>query len=176
MSWLDDLSAAGADAHVTSAGEIGARAGSGEWSAVNVARSQLERIRLLSDKYKFFGFVDEEEALAAAAEIDRVEHQGGEPGPFWGVADARKDFLPTKGKVTTPGSAALRDWVPTEDSPVVERLRQAGGILLGNTTTSELAHAARATGARSARLPVARVPTPMVEAPRLNSHGAATRL
>lgn len=160
MSWLDDLSAAGADAHVTSAGEIGARVGSGEWSAVNVARSHLERIRLLNDKYKFFCFAYEEEALAAAAEIDRMEHQGGEPGPFWGVADARKDFLPTKGKVTTPGSAALRDWVPTEDSPVVERLGQAGGLLLGNATSSKLAHAARPTVARSTRLPVRSSPNP----------------
>jgi mandelamide amidase len=87
-------------------------------------------------------------------------NQGGEPGPFWGVADALKDFLPTKGKVTTPGSEALRDWVPTEDSPVVERLGQAGGILLGNTTSSKLAHAARPTGARSTRLPVRSCPNP----------------
>lgn len=140
MSWLEDLGAAGFDRPVPSAVEIAARVGSGEWSAVDVVRSHLERIRLLNEKYKFFCFIYEDEALAEAAEIDRMVRQGGEPGPFWGVPYALKDFTPTKGRVTTLGSQAFKDWVPTEDPPIVERLRQAGGILLGKTTTSELAH------------------------------------
>ena len=140
MSWLDDLSAAGVDTHMASAVEIGARVGSGEWSAVDVARSHLARIRLLNEKYRFFCFVYEDEALTAAAEIDRMVRQGREPGPFWGVPYALKDFTPTKGRVTTLGSVAFKDWVPTDDPPVVERLHRAGGVLLGKTATSELAH------------------------------------
>jgi len=140
VSWLDDLRVSGADSHLTGAVEIASRVGRGEWSAVAVASSHLERIRLLNQKYNFFCFVYEEEALATAAEIDRMVQQGRTPGPFWGVPYALKDFMPTKGKVTTLGSEAFKDWIPTEDPPVVERLRQAGGILLGKTTTSELAH------------------------------------
>lgn len=142
MSWIDDLAAVDASSSLTSAVEIGRRVGSGEWSAVDVARSHLERIRLLNSKYNFFCFVYADEALATAARIDESVRTGHTPGPFWGVPYALKDFTPTKGKLTTLGSKAFRDWIPRADPPIVERLREAGGVLLGKTTTSEFAHSA----------------------------------
>ena len=60
-------------------------------------------------------------------------------GPLHGVPIAIKDLTPTKGKTTTFGSYAYKDWVPDYDALVVQRLRDAGAIMVGKTTTPEFA-------------------------------------
>jgi Asp-tRNA(Asn)/Glu-tRNA(Gln) amidotransferase A subunit family amidase len=66
--------------------------------------------------------------------------RGDRLGALHGVPIAIKDFTPTKGKTTTRGSAAFRNWVPDRDAVIVERLAGAGAILLGKTTTPEFAY------------------------------------
>ena len=61
-------------------------------------------------------------------------------GPLHGVPIAIKDFTPTAGKTTTRGSYAFEHWVPERDALIVERLRAAGAIMLGKTTTPEFAY------------------------------------
>src|SRR5438045_9664120 len=61
-------------------------------------------------------------------------------GPLHGVPFAVKDLVNTAGLRTTFGSWALADNVPSADSPSVARLKAAGAVLVGKTTTPEFGH------------------------------------
>jgi amidase len=59
------------------------------------------------------------------------------PGPLQGLPMAIKDLAETAGIVTSYGSPAFRDHVPTADCPMVARLRRAGAVIIGKTNTPE---------------------------------------
>ena len=73
----------------------------------------------------------------AQAEESHIRWQNGEPRPLEGVPLAIKDLTPTKGLRTTRGSGLFEDHVPDRDALVVERLRNAGAIIIGKTNTPE---------------------------------------
>ncbi len=109
-------------------------------SPVEVMENALARIAAVQPALNAFCFVYPEEALAAARVAEQAVMAGDALGPLHGVPIAIKDFTPTKGKTTTRGSYAFADWVPERDALIVERLRAAGAILVGKTTTPEFAH------------------------------------
>lgn len=59
-------------------------------------------------------------------------------GPLHGVPITIKDFYETRGVRTTAGYAPLRNYIPEQDATLVERLRQAGAVLLGKTNPSDV--------------------------------------
>ncbi|SMF48914.1 amidase/aspartyl-tRNA(Asn)/glutamyl-tRNA(Gln) amidotransferase subunit A [Tistlia consotensis] len=124
-----------------SASELAARIRGRSVSAEEVVRNALARIEQVNGALNCFCFVYPDEALALAREADRRLAHGEAVGPLHGVPVAIKDFTPTKGKRTTRGSMALKDWVPDDDPVIVERLRGAGAIVVGKTTTPEFAYA-----------------------------------
>ena len=65
---------------------------------------------------------------------------GEELGPLHGVPFSVKDLVWTRRVLTTGGSRLFADHVPEEDAVVVERLKGAGGVILGKTTTPEFGH------------------------------------
>src|SRR5205823_3670803 len=79
-------------------------------------------------------------ARAAALEPEAPIMRGAPLGPLHGVPFAVKDLVNTAGVRTTFGSVALADNVPVADSPAVARLKRAGAILVGKTTTPEFGH------------------------------------
>ena len=79
-----------------------------------------------------------ERAQEEADELDKLAAGGHFRGPLHGVPITLKDSLDTAGIVSTGGTLGRRDFVPTQDAPVVARLREAGAILLGKTNTPEL--------------------------------------
>src|SRR6266704_2930104 len=80
--------------------------------------------------------VDADAALKAARAAERTAmRRGARLGPLHGVPFGVKDLVITKGVRTTFGTPLYRDNVPTEDAPMVERLKAAGGIMLGKTNT-----------------------------------------
>jgi aspartyl-tRNA(Asn)/glutamyl-tRNA(Gln) amidotransferase subunit A len=81
-----------------------------------------------------------EEARAAAREAEAAVMRGDTLGPLHGVPFAVKDLVNTKGVRTTFGSVVLADNIPAADSPAVARLKAAGAILVGKTTTPEFGH------------------------------------
>ena len=75
--------------------------------------------------------------MARAAEADAALDRGDEVGPLHGLPIAHKDLTQTKGLRTTKGSPLFADWIPDEDSLIVERLRDAGAICIGKTNVPE---------------------------------------
>ncbi len=78
-------------------------------------------------------------ALDDAAQLDRRNKKGEDPGPLCGVTVGIKDVTPVAGLRTTYGSSIYADNVATEDAVVVRRLRAAGAIILGKTNCPEFA-------------------------------------
>ncbi|MFD2768153.1 Asp-tRNA(Asn)/Glu-tRNA(Gln) amidotransferase subunit GatA [Micromonospora eburnea] len=122
-----------------SAAEIAALVASGETSAVEVTQAHLDRITAVDDRVNAFLYVDTEGALAAARTVDERRAAGEELGPLAGVPVAVKDVLTTKGVPTTVGSKILEGWRPPYDATIVQRLRDAGTVMLGKTNMDEFA-------------------------------------
>ncbi|MBX6374630.1 MAG: amidase [Acetobacteraceae bacterium] len=81
-----------------------------------------------------------EQARAAARAAEDAVARGEPLGPLHGVPFSVKDLTNTAGLRTTMGSALFADNVPGEDAVPVARLRAAGAILIGKTTTPEFGH------------------------------------
>ncbi|MET8837986.1 Asp-tRNA(Asn)/Glu-tRNA(Gln) amidotransferase subunit GatA [Micromonospora sp. NPDC004540] len=121
------------------AAEIAGLVATGETSAVEVTQAHLDRIAAVDERVHAFLHVDTEGALAAARSVDERRAAGAELGPLAGVPVAVKDVLTTRGVPTTVGSKILEGWRPPYDSTVVERLREAGTVMLGKTNMDEFA-------------------------------------
>jgi aspartyl-tRNA(Asn)/glutamyl-tRNA(Gln) amidotransferase subunit A len=123
-----------------SAAELSALMVRREVSAVEVARNALARLRQVEPLLNAFVHVDEHGALAAAQEADRRFTEGGELPPLNGIPVAVKDLIDVRGMPCTYGSRSMLGHVPSEDAPSVARLRRAGAVILGKTTTSEFGY------------------------------------
>jgi aspartyl-tRNA(Asn)/glutamyl-tRNA(Gln) amidotransferase subunit A len=110
----------------------------GESSAVELTQRALKRIDEIDSELHAFLLTTPDVALLQAREADRRIARG-EAGPLTGIPMALKDILSTRGIRTTCGSKMLESYVPQYDAGVVERLREAGCILLGKTNMDEFA-------------------------------------
>ncbi|HZS05412.1 MAG TPA: amidase [Blastocatellia bacterium] len=109
-----------------------------EVSAPEVMTAFLAQIRRVNPKVNAIcTFIGEEASLRAAREADERLAKGQTPGPLYGLPHAVKDLVPTAGIRTTQGSRIYKDFVPTTDALLVERLKAAGAIIIGKTNTPE---------------------------------------
>ncbi len=112
----------------------------GSLSPVELARETLDRISKLQSTLNAFITVTEELALEQARRAEREIREGRDRGPLHGIPFAAKDLFYTRGIRTTVGSKILRDFVPDHDAAVIERLREAGAVLIGKTGLHEWAY------------------------------------
>jgi aspartyl-tRNA(Asn)/glutamyl-tRNA(Gln) amidotransferase subunit A len=108
-------------------------------SPVELVRALLERIDRLDPTLHAFVQVDADGALAAARRAEAQVRDGEPLGPLHGVPFAVKDVIAAAGLRMTAQSRQLATFVPKRDAVAVERLRRAGGVLLGKLTTHEFA-------------------------------------
>ena len=107
-------------------------------SCVEVMNAYLDHIAALNPKVNAIVALQEREGLIAQArERDAQVARGEIMGPLHGFPHAVKDLQPVAGIRSTSGSPILKDFVPTADSLVVERMRKAGAIFIGKTNTPE---------------------------------------
>ena len=110
----------------------------GETSSAALTLNLLDRIVGIDNSIKSYLTVTDELALEQAVKADKLL-AAGQFAPLLGVPVAVKDMICTKGVRTTAGSKILDSYVPPYSAYVVERLQEAGAILLGKTNTDEFA-------------------------------------
>jgi aspartyl-tRNA(Asn)/glutamyl-tRNA(Gln) amidotransferase subunit A len=106
-------------------------------SPVEVTLAVLARAERLQPELNCFVSLCPEQALREAAAAEQAVMDGAPLGPLHGVPFTVKDIVNTKGLRTTFGAVPMKDNVPADDAVSVARLRAAGAILVGKTTTPE---------------------------------------
>jgi aspartyl-tRNA(Asn)/glutamyl-tRNA(Gln) amidotransferase subunit A len=119
--------------------DIAAGVRNGTLTARKVVEEALAAIAAREPELHAFNHVMAAEARAAADAVDHKVAVGEDPGPLAGVPVALKDNLCTRGIPTTCSSRILEGWLPPYDATVVERVRAAGGIVVGKTNLDEFA-------------------------------------
>src|SRR5437016_648254 len=128
------------DVAFTPAAELAALIARRAVSSVEIVDIVLDRIEKTQPTLNAFMTVCAEQARAAARAAEAAVVRGAPLGPLHGVPFAVKDLVNTAGVRTTFGSVALAENIPAADSPAVARLKAAGAILVGKTTTPEFGH------------------------------------
>jgi amidase len=110
----------------------------GKVSSEEVVGAHIKRIEEVNPRLNAVVQLTAESALARAREADRTSVRGEIKGPLHGVPITIKDSLETRGVTSTSGSKARACYRPEVSATAVERLFEAGAILLGKTNVPEL--------------------------------------
>src|SRR6266576_442333 len=109
-------------------------------SPTEVTEVVLVRMEKLNPVLGAFCTPSPDVARAQAKAVETDIMAGKRVGPLAGVPVGIKDLVYTKGIRTTSGSIIYKDFVPTEDDVVVERLTAAGAVIIGKTNVPELGY------------------------------------
>ena len=112
-------------------------------SSTELTKMYLARLKKYGDKLLCVVTLTEDLALKQAAAADAEIKRGKYRGPLHGIPWGAKDLFATKGIKTTWGAEPFRDQVIDYDSTVVERLNEAGAVLVAKLSMGALAQGAR---------------------------------
>jgi len=124
--------------HTKTLSELSAMLDAGEVTSVQLTEHFLQRIKDHDPQLNSFITVTEAAALKAAVAADE-KRKAGNAGPLTGIPIAHKDIFCTKDVKTTCGSKMLDNFDSPYDATVVEKMQQAGVIMLGKTNMDEFA-------------------------------------
>jgi amidase len=150
---------------------------SGQLTARSITEKYLARIDSVDRKGPHLNSILETnpDALAIATALDEERKSKGPRGPLHGIPVLIKDNIDTADRMsTTAGSLALEGSVPQRDAFVIEKLRNAGAVILGKTNLSEWANfrSARSTSGWSGRGGLVRNPYALNRNPCGSSSGS----
>jgi len=111
----------------------------GELTSEAYTRALLDRIAATDANVLAWAYLDPDGALAAAREADAERRAGAPVGPLAGIGIGVKDIVATSDQPTQLGSPIYAGARPAYDADCIERLRRAGGFVLGKTVTTEFA-------------------------------------
>jgi aspartyl-tRNA(Asn)/glutamyl-tRNA(Gln) amidotransferase subunit A len=106
-------------------------------SPIELTRRALEKAEAARDSLNAFFLLMPDEAMAAAKQAEAAVMNGAPLGPLHGIPCSVKDLIAVGGARWAFGSRAMTDNFASADAPSVERVRNAGAIIIGKTTTSE---------------------------------------
>jgi len=109
-----------------------------ELSSVELSQYFLDRIKRYDGELNSVITLNEEAALAEAAQADKIIHAGN-AGPLTGIPLLHKDIFCTKGLRTSCGSKMLDNFIAPYSATAVNKLTQAGTVMLGKTNMDEFA-------------------------------------
>lgn len=113
---------------------------SGELTAVELTQMYLDRIEAYDQQGPTINSVININPLALeqAAELDEMYASSGLVGPLHGIPMVLKDQMDAAGIPTTLGSLVFKDYVPTQDAVITDKLKRAGAIVLAKVTLGEM--------------------------------------
>ncbi|MGB3071634.1 MAG: amidase [Ottowia sp.] len=114
---------------------------------VEKTQAFLKQIERLNPSLNVFISVQAQSALEQARRVDDADRAGVSLGALHGMVISVKDNIDTAGVAATAGAEFLREHVPAQDAPVVQRLRDAGAIVIGKVNLAELAFGSRSYSA-----------------------------
>ncbi|MGK5545113.1 amidase [Streptomyces sp. URMC 127] len=157
--------------------ELQARMADGSLTSTGLTAVYLRRIATVDPKINAVLRTDPT-AMRQAAASDARHRRGSARGPLDGIPVLLKDNINTRGMLTTAGSLALAGSPPDTDAALVNRLRDAGAVILGKTNLSEWANfrAAKPTSGWSAVGGQTRNPYVLDRNPCGSSSGSAAAL
>lgn len=107
-------------------------------SSEELTRLYIERCKRFNERLNCFITISEEAALAQAKNADKRRTEGNAT-PLTGIPVAQKDIFCTNGIKTSCGSKMLDNFIAPYDATVVEKMDQAGVVMLGKTNMDEFA-------------------------------------
>jgi aspartyl-tRNA(Asn)/glutamyl-tRNA(Gln) amidotransferase subunit A len=111
-------------------------------SPVELIDAILQRIEKLNPRFNAYCTLTTDAAREKARQAEAAVLRGDKLGLLHGVPISIKDLIYTKGVRTTGGSKIFEKFVPDENDVVVDRLEEAGAIIVGKTNSSEFGWAA----------------------------------
>ncbi|WP_211653597.1 Asp-tRNA(Asn)/Glu-tRNA(Gln) amidotransferase subunit GatA [Planococcus alpniumensis] len=108
-----------------------------ELTIADLTQATFKRIKELDPKVDAFLALNEEQATKQAAEMDQTD--AGERGPLFGLPIGVKDNIVTEGLETTASSLILKGFNPIYNATVVDKLREAGMVIVGKLNMDEFA-------------------------------------
>ncbi|MEP2027153.1 MAG: amidase [Paracoccaceae bacterium] len=109
-------------------------------SSVALVEAYLARIEQTDEAIRAWVWLNKDYALEQAREADRIRRAGRAIGALHGVPVGLKDIVDTADIPTERGTTIFADRQPDADARIVERLREAGAVIMGKTKTTELAY------------------------------------
>jgi aspartyl-tRNA(Asn)/glutamyl-tRNA(Gln) amidotransferase subunit A len=119
------------------AGELTAGFSSGKFTPLEVAQATLARAEQVQEQFNAFSLIDADAALAMAKDSTARWRSGAPLSGIDGVPTTIKDIVWVKDWAVRYGSRTTSTAPCTQDAPSVKRLRAAGAVLIGLTTTPE---------------------------------------
>jgi len=124
--------------HTKTLAQLSALLAAGEVTSVELTRVFLERIKQFDGELNSFITVTEAQALAQAEQADQ-QRAAGKAAPLTGIPMAHKDIFCTLDVRTSCGSRMLDNFTSPYNATVVEKLNDAGMVMLGKTNMDEFA-------------------------------------
>jgi len=129
--------------------ELGKAVGYGKVKSVDLTKMYLARLKRYDSKLHFVITLTEERALAQAKKADEEIAAGHYRGPLHGIPWSAKDLLAVKGYPTTWGAGGFEHQSFDEDATVVQRLDEAGAVLVAKFSLGALAMGDKWFGGRT---------------------------
>ena len=123
-----------------STNELVSKMKEGQISSIEVCKAYIERIKKFEKDVKAWSFLDKKILLEKAEEADDYRKSGKPLGSLHGLPVAVKDIFGTYDMPTECGTVFRRKKSASQDSEVVNLLKNAGAIIMGKTVTAELAY------------------------------------
>lgn len=127
------------DLSLLSAVQAAERIRQGRITSEELVESCLERIELSEPSIGAWAHLTPDLALQQARELDHIRKSGRAIGALHGVPVGVKDIIDTRDMPTERGSSCFSGRVPDRDARLIERLKEAGAVIMGKSVTTECA-------------------------------------